>query len=124
MIQNGEPLLIDFDTFCVGHPIFELGSMYNAFLGFSALDHNVIKEFMGYDRDTAKRFWKMSLKKYLGTEDEDVCRSVEEKAMIIGYTRLLRRAVRRPDEAESPAMIAHCKKMLAELLEKTDSLCF
>lgn len=124
MIQNGEPLLIDLDTLCVGHPIFELGSMYNAFLGFSELDHNVIKEFMGYDRDTSKRFWNLSLKKYLGTDDEDVCRSVEEKAMIIGYTRLLRRAVRRPNEKDSSAMIAHCKQTLAILLEKTDSLSF
>ena len=124
MIQNGEPLLIDLDTLCVGHPIFELGSMYNAFLGFSDLNHNVIKEFMGYDYETSKRFWSLSLQKYLGTDDEVICRSVEEKAMIIGYTRLLRRAVRRPDEAASAAMVAHCKEMLAILLEKTDSLCF
>ena len=61
---------------------------------------------------------------YLGTEDEALCRSVEEKAMVIGYTRMLRRAVRRPDEAGSAAMIEHCKKRLAELLEKTDSLVF
>ena len=124
MIQNGEPILIDLDTLCVGHPIFELGSMYNAFIGFSELDHNVIKEFMGYDHDTAVRFWNLSLKKYLGTDDEDVCRSVEEKAMIIGYTRLLRRSLRRPDESNSPAMVAHCKEMLAELLEKVDTLAF
>ena len=124
MIQNGEPILIDLDTLCVGHPIFELGSMYNAFLGFSSLDHNVINSFMGYDYDTAKRFWNMSLKKYLGTDDEDFCRSVEEKAMIIGYMRLLRRSVRRPDEANSAAMVAHCKEMLTTLLAKADSLCF
>ena len=124
MIQNGEPILIDLDTLCIGHPVFELGSMYNAFIGFSELDHNVIKEFMGYDHDTAKRFWNMSLKKYLGTDDDEVCRSIEEKAMIIGYTRLLRRAVRRPNEKDSPAMIERCKEKLAILLEKTDSLYF
>jgi hypothetical protein len=124
MIQNGEPLLIDLDTLCVGHPIFELGSMYNAFLGFSSLDHNAIKDFMGYDRDTSKRFWDLSLQKYLGTDDKDVCRSVEEKAMVIGYTRLLRRAVRRPNEKDSSAMIAHCKEMLAKLLNNVDSLTF
>ena len=84
MIQNGEPLLIDLDTLCVGHPIFELGSMYNAFIGFSELDHRVIKDFMGYDQDTATRFWRMSLKKYLGTEDESACDAVENKARVIG----------------------------------------
>lgn len=124
MIQNGEAILIDLDTLCVGHPIFELGSMFNAFMGFSSLDHSVIKQFMGYDRDTSERFWNMSLKKYLGTEDEELVRSVEEKAMIIGYMRLLRRAVRRPDEKDSAAMVAHCKKMLSSLLERVDSLMF
>ena len=39
-------------------------------------------------------------------------------------TRMLRRALRRPDEAESPAKIARCKKMLAKLLEKTESIYF
>jgi hypothetical protein len=61
---------------------------------------------------------------YLGTDDEAVCRSVAQKAMIIGYTRMLRRAIRRPNDEESPARIARCKEMLALLLEKTDSLCF
>ena len=32
-LQNDEVLLIDMDTLSVGNPIFELGSMYNAFLG-------------------------------------------------------------------------------------------
>jgi hypothetical protein len=61
---------------------------------------------------------------YLGTDDEDACRSVAEKAMIIGYTRMLRRAIRRPEEADSPAKIARCKEMLALLLDKIDTLVF
>ena len=124
MVQNGEPLLIDMDTLCMGHPVFELGSMFNAFVGYSELDHQVTMNFFGYTHETAGKFWNVALKMYLGTEDEEVCRSVAEKAMIIGYTRMLRRAIRRPNEAESPAKIARCKEMLAVLLEKTDSICF
>ncbi len=124
MVQNGEPLLIDMDTLCMGHPVFELGSMFNAFIGYSELDHQVTMDFFGYTHETAEKFWDMSLKMYLGTEDEEVCRNVAEKAMIIGYTRMRRRALRRPDEAESPAKIARCKEMLAELLEKTESIYF
>ena len=124
MVQNGEPLLIDMDTLCMGHPVFELGSMFNAFLGYSELDHQVTMNFFGYTHEAAAEFWKMSLKMYLGTEDEAVCQSVAEKAMIIGYTRMLRRAVRRPDEEDSAAKIARCKEMLAILLEKTDTICF
>ena len=124
MVQNEEPLLIDMDTLCMGHPVFELGSMFNAFIGYSELDHQVTINFFGYTHETAEKFWDMSLKMYLGTEDGEVCRSVAEKAMIIGYTRMLRRAIRRPNEADSPAKIARCKEMLAVLLEKTDSICF
>ena len=124
MVQNGEPLLIDMDTLCMGHPVFELGSMFNAFIGYSELDHQVTINFFGYTHETAEKFWDMSLKMYLGTDDEAVCRSVAEKAMIIGYTRMLRRAIRRPEEADSPAKIARCKEMLAYLLDKVDTLSF
>ena len=124
MVQNGEPLLIDMDTLCMGHPVFELGSMFNAFIGYSELDHQVTLDFFGYTHEDAEKFWDMSLKMYLGTDDEDVCRSVAEKAMIIGYTRMLRRAIRRPEEADSLAKIARCKEMIATLLEKVDSLYF
>ena len=124
MVQNGEPLLIDMDTLCMGHPVFELGSMFNAFVGYSEDNHQNIMDFMGYSFETAGKFWNMALKMYLNTEDEAVCQAVAEKAMIIGYTRLLRRSIRRPHEADSPATIARSKKMLAILLEKTDSLCF
>ena len=124
MVQNGEPLLIDMDTLCMGHPIFELASMYNAFLGFSELDPEDVMRFMGYTRETSERFWNTSLKMYLETDDEKYCKQIEDKARVIGYVRMLRRALRRPDDADSPAKIAHYKKMLALFLEKTDSLCF
>ena len=124
MVQNGEPLLIDMDTLCMGHPVFELGSMFNAFIGYSELDHQVTVRFFGYTHETAEKFWDMALKMYLGTENQEVCQSVAEKAMIIGYTRMMRRAIRRPEEAESPAKIARCKEMLGILLNKVDTLTF
>ena len=124
MVQNGEPLLIDMDTLCMGHPIFELGSMFNAFVGYSELDHQNMMDFFGYSFETAGKFWNTSLKTYLGTDDEAVCSAVAEKAMVIGYTRMLRRAVRRPNDADSPAKIARCKEMLGILLDKVDTLIF
>ena len=124
MVQNGEPLLIDMDTLCMGHPVFELGSMFNAFVGYSELDHQNMMDFFGYSFETAGKFWNMALRMYLGTDDEAVCQSVAEKAMIIGYTRMLRRAIRRPNEVDSPAKIARCKEMLEVLLNKVDTLVF
>ena len=124
MVQNGEPLLIDMDTLCMGHPVFELGSMFNAFVGYSELDHQNMMDFFGFTFETAGRFWNLSLKMYLGTEDEAVCQSVAEKAMVVGYTRMLRRAIRRPGDADSPAKIARCREMLGILLNKIDTLVF
>ena len=124
MVQNGEPLLIDMDTLCMGHPVFEHGSMFNAYIGYSELDHQVTMNFYGYPHESAEKFWDMALKMYLGTDDENECQKVAEKAMIIGYTRMLRRAIRRPEEAESPAKIARCKEMLEVLLSKVDTLLF
>ena len=124
MVQNGQPLLIDMDTLCIGHPIFELGSMFNAFVGYAELDHSNMMDFFGYSFETAGKFWNLSLQMYLGTDDEQVCQSVAEKAMVIGYTRMLRRAIRRTNDADSPAKIARCKEMLAYLLNKVDTLIF
>ena len=65
-----------------------------------------------------------AFKMYLGSEDEDAYQSVPEKAMIVGYTRMLRRAIRRPEDEESPAKITRCKEMLEVLLAKVDTLIF
>ena len=124
MVQNGEPLLIDMDTLCMGHPIFELGSMFNAFAGYSELNHQNMLDFFGYSYETAGKFWDMALKMYLGTEDEEFVRSVVEKAMVVGYTRMLRRAIRRTQDADSPEKIVRCKEVLAQLLSKVDTLEF
>ena len=126
MLQNGESLLIDMDTLCHGHPIFELASMYNAYVGYSVLDHNIVQEFLGIDFETSCAFWRKSLELYLGTTDETVLQDVENKAKIVGYTRILRRRIRRNGfESEAGrAEIDNCKAILADLLPKIDSLLF
>lgn len=126
MLQNGESLLIDMDTLCYGHPVFELASMFNAYMGYGELDHDITLNFMGIPYDTAEEFWKKSLKLYLGDADEETIRSVEEKAQIVGYTRIMRRRIRRNgfDTEDGRAEIENCKKHLAELLPKVDTLTF
>ena len=125
-LQDDEVLLIDMDTLAVGNPIFELGSMFNAYRGFFELDHDAIMSFQKFSYETAEEFWYKSLAKYLGTDDRDVIRSVEDKARIVGYTRLIRRSIRRGglEDKARKAEIDHWTKELIELLEKTDTLLF
>ena len=121
MVQNGEPILIDMDTLAVGHPILELGSMFNAFVGFGELDKSGVEEFFGVDIDVAHRFWRLSLARYLGTDDENAIIDAENKAKVIGYMRLLRRCLRRDADEVT---VNHYKTRLAETIDKVDTLVF
>ena len=121
MVQNGEPVLIDMDTLAVGHPVLELGSMFNAFVGFGELDKSGVENFFGVDIETAHRFWHLSLARYLGTDDEKTITDVENKAKVIGYMRLLRRCLRRDADEVT---INHYKANLTEALDKVDTLVF
>ena len=125
-LQDGEALLIDMDTLCHGHPVFELASMYNAYAGYGAADHSKIEKFLGISYETAGAFWKRSLKGYLGTEDPERIRTVEDKAKILGYTRILRREIRRNGEESEDGreLIDICRKELGELLPRVDTLSF
>ena len=125
-LQNDEVLLIDMDTLAVGHPIFELASMYNAFVGYSEYDHEVIKHFQGFDFETGGAFWHNSLAAYLNTRCEAKIREVEDKARIIGYTRMIRRSIRRKgmETEKGKAEIELWTARLLELLDRTDTLLF
>ena len=126
MLQNGETLLIDMDTLCHGHPIFELASMFNAYCGYSELDHSISQSFLGIPHELAVEFWKKSLSLYLGTDDEAACRAVEDKACVIGYTRIMRRRIRRDGFStdEGRREIENCAAHLADLLGRVDTLLF
>lgn len=125
-LTGDEVLLIDMDTLAVGHPIFEFASIYNAFIGFSEMDHSVIKDFQGFDFEVASEFWNKVLRAYMGTDDPAVIEDLEKKARVVGYTRLIRRLIRRQglESQEGIAQIEWWKKELLELLEEVDSLVF
>lgn len=123
MMRDGEAILIDMDTLCMGHPVFELGSVFNALVGFGEIDHDVTRRFLGVPFEVSSAFWSRTLAGYLETEDPARITEVENKAKIIGYARLLRRTVRR-DAPDREQMIAHCREQLMRLVPAADSLDF
>ena len=126
MLQEGEALLIDMDTLCTGSPVFELGSMYNAYVGYGELDKEKVEGFLGIPYDRTKYIWRESLRLYLGGADEAAVNAVEDKAKVIGYTRIIRRMIRRgalenePGRKEAEYFISR----LEELLDRVDALTF
>ena len=121
MLQDGEALLIDMDTLCHGHPVFEFASIFNAYQGFSCADHTSIERFLGITYEQGAQLWNKTLKYYFEGKSEEEIAAIGDRAKIIGYSRILRRAYRRPDE-ENSAVIAFCKKEIEDLLERVDSL--
>ena len=126
MLQDGEPLLIDMDTLCMGHPVFEMASVFLAYEGYSENDHSISQSFMGIPHETACEIWEKTLRLYFGTDDEAKLKEYENKAKIVGYTRMLRRTIRRNgyNTEQGQKDIASCKQHLAELLPIVDSLEF
>ncbi len=100
--------------------------MYNAYRGYSELDHQIILDFQGISYETAGEFWDKSLRLYLDGADERTVREVEEKAMIVSYARIMRRSIRRNGYATAAgrAEIENAARHLAELLPKVDTLTF
>lgn len=120
MMQNGEVLLIDMDTLCTGNPVFELGSVYNAYIGFGIDDPKKVEDFMDLPYDLTAKIWKKFLKLYVGSDDEAKLKEVEDKAKLIGLMRLLRRTIRR--EPENTGLINMCKKEICGILDRIDDL--
>ena len=126
MRQNGENLLIDMDTLAMGHPVFEFAGIYLAYKGFSCIDHNCVKNFLGISYETADVFWRSTIKYYFNTEDSDKIAEIENKAAVICYSRILRRTVRKASESEDykKRLIEFCRNYLIENVPETETLYF
>ena len=114
MMQNGETLLIDMDTICTGEPVFELASMFNAYVGFGSIDASNVENFLGLSYDRTNYIWEKSLELYCEGKSEEEMQELKAKAELIGYARIMRRTIRRGGlETEyGQELIDFCKKQI------------
>lgn len=126
MLQNGEALLIDMDTLAHGDPVFEFGSIFNAYLGFSRLDPSISLDFLGIEHHIAEKIWDTTIKLYFDTENEDDLTEITNKAALIGYVRLMRRLIRRNgfENEDDRKLINFYKEQIISLIDKIDKLTF
>lgn len=122
VLAGDEVLVIDMDTLAVGHPIFDLVSMYNAYVGYSEKDPEIVLGFQGYPAEVARRFWHKSLAAYLNTQDEDKIRAVEDKVRTLSYAFLIDWATRHNTADEETLSL--WKNNLIALLPQVESLDF
>ena len=126
MLQDNEVLLIDMDTLSMGHPIFELGCIYAAYLGYSELDPSKTSVFYGFSRQTAIDLWEDTLDLYLGHSSQEQKQKVRDQAVLISCMRVMRRSLRRHgmNDPDARALISVCKQHISELLGRLDRLDF
>ncbi|MBR2281573.1 MAG: phosphotransferase, partial [Spirochaetales bacterium] len=122
MLQDGEPIMIDMDTLCLGNPVFEFAPIFNAFRGFGELDRSRVTDFLGIDWEQSQHFRTELLRRYLGTDDETILQTAERKAMVLGYLRVLRYTVRK--DSRNEAQIRHLVDRLSELVPLVSDLAF
>lgn len=118
MLQNDEPILIDMDTLALGNPVFEFGSIFNAYKGFYCV--RKVENFLDISFDACDYIWDKTLRLYFPEKNDEEIAAVEKKAALIGYTRLLRRTIRR--EPENTVMIDFCRESIIRLTESLDTL--
>ena len=114
MMQNGETLLIDMDTICTGDPVFELASMFNAYVGFGSCDVSNVENFLGLSYDRTNYIWEKSLELYCEGKSEEEMQELKAKAELIGYARIMRRTIRRGglETEDGQELIDFCKKQI------------
>lgn len=115
-----EAILIDMDTLSTGNPVFELSNVFLAYHGFGEINHANTVEFLHMEWDLCQKVLEKTFAFYFDGQDSSVIESAKHKAYTVGYTRLLRRTLKR--EKDNQAMIDNCMKRIIEEMDATDDL--
>ena len=122
-LQNGDPLLIDMDRLAKGPAIIELSDLCYFYNVLGEEGPEIVEHFMKFSYETACRFFRLFLKYYLKTEDENKLDEVTEKASLIAYSRLIRRLHKKRKLFDADkALIDRCADKIAGLTDKLNSL--
>ena len=121
--STGELMLIDMDTLCLGDPVFDFGSLFNAYVGREMVVPGTNKEFLGITAEQGKVFWNKTLEFYFGTDDKAQLEEIERRAMIVGELRLMAKAIKSYKGTDyGEKQIASSKALLEDAVPKTSEL--
>lgn len=126
MQMNGEALIIDMDTLSHGHPIFELANTYTAHKGFSETMPEMTEDFLKLPCSTANKIWDEFLPKYLGSDDPNFIKEVNDKTRLLAYVRIIQHIAKRGEQEteEGKKKIDYYANQITELTQRIDSFDF
>ena len=118
---KGEPMVIDMDTLCAGHFVFELGRLATFYKLAPEIDDEFESMFYGFPAGTCDYIWDRIRESLTDPSD----RQMLAKIMVIGYLNLARIArhhfINEPETLNQATR--HCAERIAEILPGVDSLC-
>mgnify|MGYP002856824158 CR=1 FL=1 len=121
--STGELMLIDMDTLCLGDPVFDFGSLYNAYIGRERAIPGNNQKFLGITAEQAARFWKKTLEYYFKTTDKKKLDEIEARAAIVGELRLMAKAIKSYKGTEDgERQIESSKEILEKLVPAATEL--
>ena len=121
--STGELMLIDMDTLCLGDPVFDFGSLYNAYVGREKALPGNNQAFLGITAEQGRRFWDKTLEYYFGTTDQAKLKDIETRAAIVGELRLMAKAIKSYKGTEDgEKQIASSKAFLEAAVPQTSEL--
>ena len=89
MLSGKEPILIDMDTLSVGDPVFDLMSLYLAYVQFCLDDPGNSQGFFGLPEDVSMSIWDKTVQYYFEDLDEAGRREAEDRIIVVALVRFL-----------------------------------
>ena len=87
LTKGNELMLIDMDTLCTGHPIFELASVCNSYFEYGQISKDIVENFLEIPFDKAVYLWKNISRKYFSDLNDKEYQTVIDKVRLIGCVR-------------------------------------
>ena len=125
-MRGDEVMFIDLATAGMGHPIFDLISMYSLFCD-RADDPEAIAGsavLSRFTQDEIRRIWDVFIRTYLGTDDEAFIKKAEHQIAVFSHTRRLFMMVAMPGSLTPEEFAAMKQKLFALYDSGFAPICF
>ena len=94
MLDETGATLIDADSICVGHPVFELGFARSSLICEAEVDLKRAERFLGISATEARDIWQRLLADYLSGWDDGEIQAIDRAAELVAWVALIGRLTR------------------------------
>ena len=89
MMVEGEPMLIDMDTLCIGNPVFDFAGLYATYRMFCEDEPGNSMRFLGITDEMAEFIWDHIMSYYFDTDDREKLGALTDKVRLAAAVRFL-----------------------------------